>query len=111
MSRPSATRELATALAIYVLLAVAVSWPLARDFATTGTRARLAALGYRYVVWHKHHAELFANRRPEAVGEGRLRQPASDARTSAFLVHAFAGEQPIADDDLVTVFRLDPPRP
>ncbi len=34
MGRPSPAREHALALACYALLALAVSWPLARDFAT-----------------------------------------------------------------------------
>jgi hypothetical protein len=66
-----------------------------------GTRARLADLGYRYVVWHKRHAELFESH------EARENLPPVDARTNAFLARAFAGEQPIADDELVTVYRID----
>jgi len=70
-----------------------------------GTRARLAELGYRYVVWHKRHAELFESH------ESRDNQPSIETRTNAFLAEAFAGEQPIADDELVTVYRIDRPSP
>jgi hypothetical protein len=73
-----------------------------------GTRERLVELGYRYVVWHKRHEELFGDRRPEIVGEGRYRSSGIDAHTDPFVARAFAGETPVADDDLVTVYRLDP---
>ena len=64
-------------------------------------RRRLASLGYRYVVWHKRHAELFESH------ESRHRRIPVEARTTAFLAQAFAGEEPSADDELVTVYRID----
>ncbi|MPY90052.1 MAG: hypothetical protein GEU99_19285 [Luteitalea sp.] len=70
------------------------------------TREHLARLGYRFVVWHKRHAELFGSRRPEQVGDGRFREPPAAALSNAFLRQAFKGESPIVDDDLVTVYRI-----
>jgi hypothetical protein len=63
------------------------------------TRERLAGLGYRYLVWHKRAEGLFSD-------AGARGEPV-DAHTNAFVKAAFAGEKPILDDDLVTVYRLD----
>ena len=41
------------------------------------TRRRLAQLGYRYVVWHKHAQELFGAQRPEDTSD-RFRLPAAE---------------------------------
>jgi hypothetical protein len=64
------------------------------------TRERLRALGYRYVVWHKH-VEMFEGR--PAVYPSRSGAPASSDR---FIRETFQGERPVQDDELVTVFRL-----
>jgi hypothetical protein len=79
------------------------------DAGIARTRARLIKLGYRYVVWHKRSDELFGSRRPSEVHDGQWRNPPADAQTNPFVRQAFAGEQPIVDDDLVTVYRLDRP--
>jgi hypothetical protein len=71
------------------------------------TRRRLAELGYRYVVWHKRAKELFGARRPEDTSD-RFRSPAKDAQSYLFLRKAFANDQPVIDDDLVTVYRVEP---
>lgn len=75
------------------------------DYAAT--RDRLARLGYRYVVWHKRAEALFSTQRSdvspddvEAPGEALV------AQAEPFLREAFAGEQPVYDDALVTVYRL-----
>lgn len=73
-----------------------------------GTRERLAGLGYRYLVWHKRAGDLFAGRRPETLAGGPFRSAPVVAQSSAFLQKAFAGERPIVDDDLVTVYRVYP---
>jgi hypothetical protein len=69
------------------------------------TRQRLAQLGYRYVVWHKRAKELFGTRRPDT--SGRFQSPPTEAQSYLFLRKAFANEEPLIDDDLVTVYRID----
>jgi hypothetical protein len=71
-----------------------------------GTRQRLAQLGYRYVVWHKHAADLFGPRRPESTSD-RFESPPVEAQSDLFLRKAFAHDRPVVDDDLVTVYRID----
>jgi hypothetical protein len=73
-----------------------------------GTRQRLAQLGYRYVVWHKRAAELFATRRPDT--SVRFQVPPTEAQSYLFLRKAFADDRPVIDDDLVTVYRIDADR-
>jgi hypothetical protein len=70
-------------------------------------RARLKTLGYRYVVWHKHGDELFADMRAEASA-GRPRGPAAPALSDPFLRAAFHADRPIVDDDQVTVYLVAP---
>jgi hypothetical protein len=67
-----------------------------------GTRQRLAQLGYRYVVWHKRAKELFGTRRPDT--SDRFQLPPAEAQSYLFLRKAFANDQPLIDDDLVTVY-------
>jgi hypothetical protein len=67
-------------------------------------RAALAQAGYRYVVFHKHF-DMFALRRPEVAS--RPPAPAAEARTDPFIREALAGETPMVDDALVTVYRLE----
>lgn len=69
-----------------------------------GTRARLAQLGYRYVVWHKRAKELFGTRRPDT--SDRFLLPSAEAQSYLFLRKAFANDRPLIDDDLVTVYRI-----
>jgi hypothetical protein len=69
------------------------------------TRQRLAELGYRYVVWHKHAKELFGTRRPDT--SDRFMSPPTEAQSYLFLRKAFANDRPVVDDDLVTVYRVD----
>ena len=69
-----------------------------------GTRERLAQLGYRYVVWHKRAKELFGTRRPDT--SDRFLSPPVEAQSYLFLKKAFADDQPLIDDDLVTVYRI-----
>lgn len=71
------------------------------------TRQRLAQLGYRYVVWHKRAKELFGARRPENTSD-RFQSPPTEAQSYLFLRKAFANDRPVVDDDLVTVYRIDP---
>jgi hypothetical protein len=72
------------------------------------TRQRLRTLGYRYIVWHKHAEELFAQRTITASGESAPHGAGAPATSNAFLRGAFAHDRPIVDDDLVTVFRVEP---
>jgi hypothetical protein len=76
---------------------------MSQDFAAR-TRERLSALGYCYVVWHKRPAMSGPHRAEAGV---RPLGPSTDARSNQFIRMAFAGETPVADDDLVTVYRLD----
>lgn len=69
------------------------------------TRSRLRALGYRYVVWHKH-PELFEGGRVADGADGTPRAEPTPARTNAFIREAFRGETPLRDDDLTTVFEV-----
>jgi hypothetical protein len=71
-------------------------------------RARLRELGYRYVVWHKHAAELFAVGRVSEGAAERPRGPAVPAFSDTFVRTAFHHDRPVVDDDLVTVFRVGP---
>jgi hypothetical protein len=69
------------------------------------TRARLRDLGYRYVVWHKH-PELFGGGRVDQGADGVPRAAPTPASSNAFIRDAFAGEMPIVDDTLTTVYRI-----
>jgi hypothetical protein len=73
------------------------------DYAAT--RDRLARLGYRYVVWHKHADELFSSLRQDDAGGGGPVGAPTVAETEPFLREAFSGERPMYDDELVTVYR------
>jgi hypothetical protein len=66
------------------------------------TRTRLRALGYRYVVWHKH-VELFTGGHASRLG---VRSVPAPATSDGFIRRAFQGESPVHDDELVTVFLL-----
>jgi hypothetical protein len=75
------------------------------DYAAT--RDRLARLGYRYVVWHKHAEALFSTQRAEASPDDTTAPgDALVAQTEPFLREAFSGERPVYDDALVTVYRI-----
>jgi hypothetical protein len=74
--------------------------------AAEAARQRLRALGYRYVVWHKHADELFAGGHVSLGAIGVPTRPPVDASSDPFLRAAFGNDRPIADDDLVTVFRV-----
>ncbi len=78
--------------------------PNVTDYAAT--RARLAHYGYRYVVWHKHAEELFYSTRQGVPVDARPAGAPVPATSDPFLREAFRGEQPVIDDDLVTVYRL-----
>jgi hypothetical protein len=65
-------------------------------------RSRLRALGYRYVVWHKH-VELFTGGQAARPG---VRGAPAPATSDGFIRGAFEGESPVHDDELVTVFLL-----
>jgi hypothetical protein len=68
-------------------------------------RARIQALGFRYVVWHKYTGMFVGGR----VSTGFLAQPwgpPTPPRTHAIFREAFAGEPPIYEDDLVSVWRV-----
>ncbi len=69
------------------------------------TRARLLALGYRYVVWHKH-TELFNGGRVAVGADGVPRRDPTPATTNTFIREAFAGDTPVRDDELTTVYRV-----
>ena len=68
------------------------------------TRVRLRELGYRYVVWHKH-PELFAGGRVAQGADGVPRAAPTPASSNDFIRVAFAGEAPIRDDELTTVYQ------
>ena len=68
-------------------------------------RNDLARIGYRYLVWHKH-GELFSLRRPETVRNGPFQGPPGDPQSVPFIRLAFAGEKPLVDDALVTVYTI-----
>jgi hypothetical protein len=76
--------------------------PQVTDYAAT--RARLARLGYRFVVWHKHWPELLIG--PREHGEGPPTGRPLSPDTDAFLREAFRHELPAYEDALVTVFRV-----
>jgi hypothetical protein len=68
-------------------------------------RARIQALGFRYVVWHKYTGMFVGGR----VSTGFLAQPwgpPTPPRTHAIFREAFADEPPVYEDDLVTVWRV-----
>jgi hypothetical protein len=68
-------------------------------------RARIEALGFRYVVWHKYTGMFVGGR----VSTGFLAQPwgpPTPARTHALFREAFGKEPPIYEDDLVIVWRV-----
>jgi hypothetical protein len=67
-------------------------------------RARIKALGFRWVVWHKHPGMFVGGR----VSTGMLAQPAGPPAPldrHPIFRDAFAGERPVYDDDLITVFQ------
>ena len=69
-------------------------------------RARIKALGYRYVVWHKFSGMFVGGR----VSTGMLAQP--QGPPTALATHpifrdAFAGVRPIHEDALVVVYAVD----
>ena len=72
------------------------------------TRARLAALGYRYVVWHKRALDVARRLSPEP-GRYRVfgRAPVRP-ETHPLIRDTFAGEPPIVEDDFVAVYRIAP---
>lgn len=66
-------------------------------------RARINALGFRWVVWHKHSGMFVGGR----VSTGMLAQPSGPPTPRdqhPIFRDAFAGERPVYEDDLVTVF-------
>ena len=68
-------------------------------------RARLQALGFRYVVWHKHSGMFVGGR----VSTGFLAQPwgaPTPPRSHALFREAFGAEPPIYEDDLVSVWQV-----
>jgi hypothetical protein len=75
--------------------------------ATAQTRRRLLDLGYRYIVWHKHGAQMFGSRHPDEVRDFHWPEPPLDPQSHPFIRSAFANQRPVADDALVTVYRLD----
>jgi hypothetical protein len=70
-------------------------------------RARLAELGYRYIVWHKRAREIAVRLAPDSRYRTLLRVPAF-ADAHPLIRDAFAGERPILEDDLVAVYRVSP---
>jgi len=76
--------------------------PAVADYAAT--RARLARLGYRYVVWHKHADELFSSMRGSDDTLAVTGAPVPP-QTDPFVREAFRGDRPVFEDDLVTVYR------
>ena len=68
-------------------------------------RERLRALGYRYVVVHRH-VDLFLGGRVEHGRLGRPQGPPAPLDSERLIREAFAGEPPIHADDLVTVWAV-----
>jgi len=69
-------------------------------------RARLKALGFRYVVWHKFSGMFVGGR----VSTGMLalpNGPPTPLAQHSFFRDAFAGTAPIHEDALVVVYLLD----
>jgi hypothetical protein len=71
-------------------------------------RRQLVNLGYRYVIWHKHAAQLFTDRSPSAAAASLA--PPVDATTNDFIRATFIGEEPVFEDSLITVYALDAPQ-
>lgn len=71
------------------------------------TRARLAELGYRYVVWHKRGDEIALRLTPDRRYRP-LRREFAFADSHPLIRDAFAGEPPIVEDDLIAVYRVSP---
>jgi hypothetical protein len=103
-SKPIAWAYLSRAYIRYPLAGLDALWNSdVTDYAAT--RDRLARLGYRYVVWHKHADELFSSLRgDDATGGGPIGPPTL-ANAVPFLHEAFRDERPVCDDELVTVYR------
>jgi hypothetical protein len=69
-------------------------------------RARITALGFRYVVWHKYSGMFVGGR----VSTGMLAQPNGPPTPLAqhpIFRDAFAGVTPLYEDPLVVVFGVD----
>jgi hypothetical protein len=66
-------------------------------------RTRLRALGYRYVVVHRH-AEIFLGGWVEHGRLGRPVGPPTPPESERLIREAFGGEAPVHVDDLVTVW-------
>ena len=73
---------------------------------TPTLRARLKALGFRYVVWHKFSGMFVGGR----VSTGMLAQPNGPPTPLAqhpIFRDAFAGTAPIHEDALVVVYAIE----
>jgi hypothetical protein len=104
--KPIAWAYLSRSYTHYPLHGLDALWD-ARITDYAATRDRVARLGYRYVVWHKHADELYSSPR-DGTDDAltTLSEPPVLAGSHPFIREAFRGERPVYDDDLVTVYRI-----